>query len=116
MALLNEKGNYLKVSVLEGINLNNGGGIYIRVSKYYNEDERLESENDPYRSECISEIKLTDEQVKLFQDTAYEVLKSFEVKTTNIITPAVIDEETGEVIEEVVEEIITHPYGDMTDC
>ena len=100
MGLKNEKGNYLKVAVLESINVIHGKA-YIRIYQYDDEEQRQKDLYKPEKNFCVQEVDITSEQINLFQKAAYEMLKNHKVKTGE-------DEEDDDIFD--------YPYSDMIDC
>ena len=130
MALKSVEGHYLRVAVMEGVNLDHGIA-YIRIYEHHSEEERIANPHSPDKNYCVQEIKLTAKEIDDLQKLSYKLVKNHTVKVGEEKFPAetedvaaILDGE-GNIIapahtiitkEAYSEDIFDSPYLDMVDC
>ena len=105
MALKKETGEYLRVAVMEGVNLNHGIA-YIRIYEHYTEQGRKDKPFEPDKNYCVQEIKLNADQIDVLQKMSYDLVKNHKVKTGEKE-----NKKTGKKTD-----VFDTPFADLTDC
>ncbi len=115
MALKKSTGEYLRVAVMEGVNLNHGIA-YIRIYEHETEEGRQEKPFEPDENYCVQEIKLNESQIDVLKKMGYDLVKNHKVKVDENIIPEEKDDKWNIVTEKTIENIYEYPYKDFIDC